>query len=66
MAKKADVIKKISLTVGEKFSDMKSFSNYEGLGLINFQKLERGETATVEELTPELNLLIKDNKITQK
>mgnify|MGYP003122575163 CR=1 FL=1 len=66
MAKKAESSKKITLQSGENFSKMTSFGNYEGLGEFNFQKMERGEVATVNELTDELNLLIKDKKITLK
>lgn len=66
MAKKAESKKKITILSGEKFSEITSFGNYQGLGELNFQKMERGEVVTVDELTDELNLLIKDKKITLK
>tara|TARA_R100001086_G_scaffold106078_1_gene53432 strand:+ start:1753 stop:1953 length:201 start_codon:yes stop_codon:yes gene_type:complete len=66
MAKKAESKKKITLLSGENFSKITSFGNYQGLGELNFQKMERGEVVTVDELTDELNLLIKDKKITLK
>lgn len=62
----AKVVSKIKLEVGDKFESLTSFSNYEGLGEANFQKLERGEVIEVEEITPELQLLIKGKKIIQK
>lgn len=38
MAKKAESKKKITILSGEKFSEITSFGNYQGLGELNFQK----------------------------
>ena len=57
---------KVSISVGEKFDKISCFGNYEGLGEENFKALERGETASVEALTPELEALIKGKKIISK
>ena len=65
MAEK-QVKKQFKFTVGEKFEDLSTFSNYEGLGEDNFKALERGEGITLDEVTPEIEALIKGKKIISK
>ena len=66
MAKTKKESAKISFARGEKWSDIKSFGNFEGLGEEAFKSLERDEVFKVDEITPELEALIKDNKIIKK
>ena len=66
MAKTAQSTKKIVLKPGEKFDTLTSFYNFEGLGEENFKVLERGQDLSVDELTPELDILIKSKKIATK
>ena len=66
MAKTKKESAKISFARGEKWTDIKIFSNYEGLGEEAFKSLEKDEVFKVDEITPELQALIKDNKIIKK
>tara|TARA_R100001443_G_scaffold74341_4_gene82115 strand:+ start:442 stop:642 length:201 start_codon:yes stop_codon:yes gene_type:complete len=66
MAKTAQKGNKITLVAGEKFKSITSFEKFKELGFTNFQKMERGEKVEVDDLTPALEALIKNKKVTKK